>query len=93
MTHSGAASLVTTSKQSSMNAGLSAREMKNSCIKDKDNDFTFVVGSRRYDCPRSATEFLSPHVCQCRSGDDTFKEMRISTEDPNDILGSLMSIG
>jgi hypothetical protein len=67
--------------------------MKNICIKDKDNDLTFVIGSRHYDCPWLIAEFLSPYVCQCRSVDDIINEMIISIDDSNDVLGSLMLIG
>jgi hypothetical protein len=61
MSQSDPPSSATTSKRSSIKVALLARGMKNICIKNK--DFTFGVGSRRYDCPWFVAEFLSPYVC------------------------------
>jgi hypothetical protein len=43
-------------------------------IHKKGNNFTFVVGSRRYPCPSFVAEFLSLRIYDIRSVDDTLNE-------------------
>jgi hypothetical protein len=77
--------------RSKITIGLSAKGIKN--IQNKYNDFTFVVGSRRYHCPSFIAQFLSPRVCSVHLIDDTTKEFSISVDDKQEIFNDILSLG
>jgi hypothetical protein len=76
---------------SGANICLSARGLKN--VRRKENDFTFVVGSRRYPCPSFIAEFLSPRVHDLHLIDDTLSECKVEIEDPNEYFNDFLSLG
>jgi hypothetical protein len=73
--------MTSSSAASPLSVSLSAKGLKN--IHKRDNDFTFVVGSRRYPCPSFVAEFLSPRIYDIHSVDDTLNEFRVEVQDPN----------
>jgi hypothetical protein len=58
-----------------------------------ENDFTFIVGDNRYDCPWFIAEFVSPRVSQLRSVDITMTEFHIETNDPGRLFESILTLG
>jgi hypothetical protein len=57
------------------------------------NDFTFIVGSSLYDCPRIVADFLSPRICQLHSIDATANEFLIQTKDANREFANIIQLG
>jgi hypothetical protein len=56
---------------------LSGRGLGNVWVRDSCDEFTFVVGGRRYRCP----EFLSPRVCHLHCSDPTIDEITLEVDD------------
>jgi hypothetical protein len=61
--------------------GLSVRGPANAAVGDLSDDFTFIIGSHRYQCPSSVAQFLSPRVSRLRWIDATISELRLEVED------------
>jgi hypothetical protein len=78
-------------RNSRANVHLSAKGLQNVC--QKDNNFTFSVGSRRSSCRSFVAEFLSPRVHDLRSIDDTFDKYEIETEEPEEYFEGFLSLG
>jgi hypothetical protein len=57
------------------------------------NDFTFIVDSCRYDCPRIVADFLSPRICDLHSTDPTAHEFSIQTQNPNNEFAKFLQFG
>jgi len=78
-------------KCSSCAVVLSSRGLGN--ISRRDNDFAFVVGSRRYECPSFVAEFLSPLVSRIHAVDDCANELRLNVDDPDDFFQEFLLLG
>jgi hypothetical protein len=52
------------------------------------NDFTFIVGGRRYGCPPIVADFLSPAVCRFRQTDTSINEYVLNIKDPSKAVTS-----
>jgi hypothetical protein len=74
----------------SLDVGLSAKGLAN--IPRRVDDFTFLVGSRRYHCPSLIAEFLSPRVSELHGIDDTVREfcVEVDAEDARDVFGAFI---
>jgi hypothetical protein len=57
-----------------------------------ENNFTFIVGDHRYDCPSVIASFLAPRICDLRVQDATLREFYIETADPTELFPKLLSI-
>jgi hypothetical protein len=62
---------------------LSSRGLANLGNNVYENDFTFVVGEERYQCPSFIATFLSPRIAQQQLIDPTIEEYKIESADPN----------
>jgi hypothetical protein len=71
--------------------GLSAKGLRN--ITHQVNDFTFVVGPQRYQCPTFVAEFLSPRISESRLIDVTVHELSIPVDDSGGVFGQVLSLG
>jgi hypothetical protein len=72
---------------------LSANGLRQVPLHRYTNDFTFVVDSSRYECPRIVADFLSPRICQLHLLDFTADEFLIETKDPNHEFGNFLQLG
>jgi hypothetical protein len=58
-----------------------------------ENDFTFIVDGRRYECPSIIADFLSPLLCRLRQSDSSIHEYELNIKDPNDYFYNFISLG
>jgi hypothetical protein len=65
---------------------LSAKGLLNLPANIAENDFTFIVGTERYKCPKFIAGLLSPRIAALQAGDPTLQEFIIPTPDPDMIL-------
>jgi hypothetical protein len=73
--------------------GLTASGMANIAATKFENDFAFVVGDRRYDCPSLMAEFLSPRIGRLHAADPTISEIAIDTADPRCEFETFLLLG
>jgi hypothetical protein len=69
---------------------LSVRGLANVAVRDSSDDFTFIIGDRRYRCQSSVTQFLSPRVSKLQSIDATISELRLEVEDRDELFSSVL---
>jgi hypothetical protein len=67
--------------------------MRNIATSKTKNDFTFIVGDRRYDCPWFVADFLSPRIGRLHGSDPAFRELAIGTANPGGDFGDFVSLG
>jgi hypothetical protein len=72
---------------------LSGNGMRNIATSRNDNDFVFIVGDDRYECPWFVADFLSPKVSRLHSSDASINEFKIETSDPTHQFGEFVSLG
>jgi hypothetical protein len=78
---------------SKVTGGLLSRGLANVAVRDWSDDFTFIIGDRRYQCRSSVAQFLSPLVSKLHSIDATISELRLGIEDPERLFGSVLETG
>jgi hypothetical protein len=61
-----------TSAETGIELALSAKGLGNLPKNVYENDFTFIVGETRSDCPSFIASFLSPRICDLQKSDPTF---------------------
>jgi hypothetical protein len=64
--------------------------LANAAVRDWSDDFAFIVGDHRYQCPSSVAQFLSPLVSKLHSIDATISGLRLAIEDGDKLLGSVL---
>jgi hypothetical protein len=69
---------------------LSGKGLGNVQIRDSSDGFTFVLGSRRYRCPSSVAQFLSPRVCHLHWIDATIDELGLEVYDRDELFRSVL---
>jgi hypothetical protein len=57
------------------------------------DDFTFIVGNRRYLCPGIIADFLSPRLCKLHAVDCSICEFLIETRDSESVFRSFIDLG
>jgi hypothetical protein len=67
--------------------------MANTGPSEADNDFAFIVGSLRYECPWFVAAFLSPRIGRLRQRDRIVTEYKVETEDPKHQFEAFPSLG
>jgi hypothetical protein len=70
--------------------GLSSRGLANVAVRDWSDDFTSIIGDRRYQCRSSVAQFLSPLVSKLHTIDAAISELRLEIEDPDGLFGSVL---
>jgi hypothetical protein len=78
---------------SRVTGGLSARGLANVAVRDWSDDFTFIIGNRRYRCRSSVAPFLSPRVSKLHLIDTTISELRLEVEDRDNFFSSVLEAG
>jgi hypothetical protein len=78
---------------SPLNVGLSGRGLRNVKRSFYENDFTFMIGAARYDCPLFIAEFISPKVARILSIDPTIREFYVEEEDPLHEFATILNLG
>jgi hypothetical protein len=78
--------------ESGVEINLSAKGLGNLPRNVYENDFTFIVGDYRYDCPSFIASFLSPRICDLQMKDATLREFYIETSDPTELFPKLLSV-
>jgi hypothetical protein len=77
---------------SKVTGGLSVRRLANVTVRDSIDDFTFIVSRRRYWCPSSVAEFLSPRVYHLHCIDATIDELRLEVRDPDKVFQLVLNV-
>jgi hypothetical protein len=72
---------------------LTSKGLKNIQWSNYENDFTFEVGEKHYDCPSFVAEFISPRISKLRQTDNTIQSFQITTSDPTDNFAKVLSLG
>jgi hypothetical protein len=72
---------------------LSSQGLSNIRRDEYENDFTFCVGSKRYECPTFIAEFLSPLVSRLRHVDPTIRFFQVHRNDPDCQFAAFLSLG
>lgn len=72
---------------------LSAKGLMNIPRTIIDHDYTFIVGSTRYECPLFVACLLSPRISSILVTDPTMREFVIETEDASGYFGEFLSLG
>jgi hypothetical protein len=80
-------------EKSRFQISLSAKGLINPPTNCYANDFTFIVGGTRHQCPLFVADFLSPRLCRFRSIDSTICELVVETEDVNNNFSQFISLG
>jgi hypothetical protein len=80
-------------KTAERTARLSAAGLANIAASQFENDFAFIVGGERHECPRFAAAFLSPRIARLQSSDPSFCEFEIKTADRCGEFGDFLSLG
>jgi hypothetical protein len=57
------------------------------------NDFTFMVGGHKYECPSIIAEFLSPAICRLRETDISLISYTVNTNDSTGEFLKFLSLG
>jgi hypothetical protein len=78
---------------STISFSLSTKGLANIPIMESRNDFEFVVGDATYRCPSLIADFLSPHIAQLHSIDDTISRIVIETHEKDNEFGAFVSLG
>jgi hypothetical protein len=78
---------------STFEAKLSADGMKNLLISKQHNDFTFIIGDRRYECSWIVADFLSPKLANLHSVDPSITEYIVETIDSETKFATFLSLG
>jgi hypothetical protein len=76
----------------SVSISLSARSLGTPRVRATEDNFTFVVGGRRYCFPLVAAEFLSPRVRALHAIDATTNELLLAVDNDNNVFGSLIPL-
>jgi hypothetical protein len=58
-----------------------------------ENDFTFMVGNEKYECPSFIAAFLSPRIAALQVIDPTLHHFIIETDDPKHYFEDFLSLG
>jgi hypothetical protein len=80
-------------KDSERKLKLTGYGMGNIAKSKKENDFVFIVGDTRYECPWFVADFLSPRIGRLHSIDPTLCEFVICTKDLHDQFNDFISLG
>jgi hypothetical protein len=56
------------------------------------NDFTFIVGDSRYECPSVFAAFISPRIGSLQRNDATIDEFEIETKDPRHYFSHIVDL-
>jgi hypothetical protein len=72
---------------------LSSAVTKNSRTTDLQGEFTFIVGSERFNCPRIVAEFLSRRIFNAHLVDQSITEYVVQTPDPAKQFKLFLSLG
>jgi hypothetical protein len=72
---------------------LSSAGLRNLPANAVDDDFTFRVGSKQYECPLVIACFLSPRVASIRTNDATACEFTVGTLDDCGYFAQFLSLG
>jgi hypothetical protein len=67
--------------------------MANIAASKMENDFPFIVGATRYDCPWFVADFISPRVGRLHAADPTMREIVIGTSDAHGDFSDFVSLG
>jgi hypothetical protein len=71
-------------------AGERAQELE---AKDRKNEFTFIVGTRRCHCRFHVAEFLLARISGMRAADVAANQMMVRVNDPKAAFGDFLSLG
>jgi hypothetical protein len=72
---------------------LSASGLGHIAASKSENDFSFVVGDERYDCPWFIANFVSRKVARLHEVDPSVRELSVETEDREHEFGTFLSLG
>jgi hypothetical protein len=67
--------------------------MANIAASKKENDFMFIDGATRYDCPWFIADFISPRIRRLQAADPTMREFVIGTSDTHGDFSDFISLG
>jgi hypothetical protein len=82
-----------TNKESTQELRPTGRGMAHIAVSKKENDFTFIVGGHRYDCPWFVADFLSPRVGRLHANDPSACELVIGASDAQGQFNDFLSLG
>jgi hypothetical protein len=75
------------------NFGLSTKGLAKIPRCEERDDFTFIVGNRRYCCSWIVTDFFFPRLCKLRAIDCSVCDFLIETRDAESRFGSFVYLG
>jgi hypothetical protein len=78
---------------SGVEVSVSTKGLRNAGWLGSNEDFTFILGGRRYQCSYVIARFLLFRVSVIQSIDDTIDEVNIDIDDPADLFARLLSVG
>jgi hypothetical protein len=58
-----------------------------------ENEFAFIVGDQRHECPLFVADFLSPRISRLRFSDATIREFQVETKDSGEEFKSFVLLG
>jgi hypothetical protein len=76
-----------------LSLSLSARGLAKLPASIYTNDFTFIVGGRKYQCPSVVADFLSPRLCRLRQSDSSIDEYELNIDDCSGDFSNFLSLG
>jgi hypothetical protein len=71
---------------------LSANGLANIPRNVYDDNFTFLVGESRYECPSISAAFVSPRIATLQKSDPTIQNLMIETKDPHDYFSYIITL-
>jgi hypothetical protein len=71
---------------------LSSIGLKNVCVENSCDDFTFIAGKRHHRVPFVIAQFLSPLVCEIRFVDRTINAIQINVDDRNECFARFLDL-
>jgi hypothetical protein len=80
------------SDSSPISVAFSAKTLRTLPQNVYENDFTFIVGEARYQCPSFVASLLSPRLCRLQAADPTIHEIEIQTPDPGCYFESIVNL-
>jgi hypothetical protein len=76
-----------------LQVGLSAKGLANIPRNIYENDFTFIIGEDRDQCPSFIAAFLSPRIGQLQISHSTLRKFVIATKDPEHYFYNFICLG
>lgn len=71
---------------------LSSKGLLNASAMPLEDDFSFVIGSKRYKCNRFFAGFISPTVAMMIKGDPSVSELILTVDDPNGLFMNIIQL-